>query len=354
MPWVFNDSKGNIKESTVTTLGRAMAQLVSSGTVNHTGSATWVQLGSNAGWSVNYDTNSIADPSTGKLTAPVAGRYRVTATLHWSSASTSGVRGVQVNKNTTAGNTNVLCEDAKLPMTGITNDQTVTEVVSLNAGDYVTVLGYQNSGGTLQMNTGYQCTFTLERVDEATTSQVVVPSGAQVLICSQVLTSPQGIFDTNTLLGGNIPQTYNHLKMLLVARSSLASNNDGLYLRFNNDSGANYDQEGFYGQGGTYSGTTLSNGQTQTFVGYPPGTSVQANAAAVYEYTVPLYTGTTFFKNVKYSGGWNGSTAASSIATAGVGGWRNTGAITRIQIGMGVFGANNFVTGSAFHLYGIL
>jgi len=85
--------------------------------------------------------------NTSRLTAPVKGLYMVTGSVRFAS-NTTGKRELYVMKG---GSTLVQTESA-LPLGG-TNDTImgITTLVSMNAGEYVELLAYQGSGGTLDV-----------------------------------------------------------------------------------------------------------------------------------------------------------------------------------------------------------
>ena len=108
-------------------------------------SATYVTLTYNSEY---YDVGGLHSTSsnTGRMTAPVAGKYLIISQIAWA-ANANGIRYQKIVKNGVS--TNVLAE-TQLPVPG-SNEQYVqimTEV-NLNAGDYVEVWVWQNSGGNL-------------------------------------------------------------------------------------------------------------------------------------------------------------------------------------------------------------
>jgi hypothetical protein len=87
--------------------------------------------------------------NTGRLTAPSggAGKYLIELNVAWASNAT-GVRVLKLIYNgvTGIGSTTVA------PGTTGEWTQSVSTVWSLNAGDYVTAVVYQNSGGSLAVS----------------------------------------------------------------------------------------------------------------------------------------------------------------------------------------------------------
>lgn len=144
--------------------------------------------------------------------------------------------------------------------------------------------------------------------------------------------------------------SYTHLELRYAARSSQSANFDGINLRFNGDTGANYDAQSLFGVNTTpgagegIAATSLGMGAISA------ATSASGNVGAgtlnIYDYR-----GTTFHKAVVLI-----STRKDSNASAGTvvnqlaGAWRSTSAITSITI---LLSAGNFDAGSKFTLYGL-
>jgi hypothetical protein len=175
--------------------------------------------------------------------------------------------------------------------------------------------------------------------------------GAMELIDSEVLGSA-----TQTVTFASIPGTYNHLLIKAVARSDRASNEaDGLQVRFNNDSGTNYGRvrgESRLSSSDAGSHVVTGDATGDTAMSFnQPAADATAGAAANVDISIPGYAGTTFWKAVTWSGGhYRGGTSDAIDAIIGYGMWRNTAAVTRIDL---IAQIGQFVTGSSFYLYGI-
>jgi hypothetical protein len=125
-----------------------------------------------------------------------------------------------------------------------------------------------------------------------------------------------------------------------------------LMLRFNNDSGANYDvQEGITTGAANLAIEYL--GQTAARVGSMTGTSaLDPVAAYVFALHIPFYADVTFEKTARLSGTMKLSTLNSGLRLVNVAlWWRSTAAITRIDL-YPVSGS--FVPGCRFRLLGVL
>lgn len=110
----------------------------------------------NADWTaVPFDTDvfdnaSMHDTVTNptRLIAPVTGLYLVTGQIMWE-ANATGVRWVRITKNGAIQN--------HVSQSAASSQQTVqniTALLSLTAGQYVEIEGYQNSGETLSISAG--------------------------------------------------------------------------------------------------------------------------------------------------------------------------------------------------------
>lgn len=166
-----------------------------------------------------------------------------------------------------------------------------------------------------------------------------------VKIASQLLAA-QGNFDFQ-----NIPATYQHLLVVLQARSIVAGASDSCSVRFNNDSGANYDRQRILGAAALVTAAE-SLGATQGDIGQITGaTGTTAGNADPIHLWVPNYARTTYKKGYLATGGISYAEATTNTqAGLFVGKWRSTAAIA----GVTIFGSANFDVGSVATLYGLL
>lgn len=154
----------------------------------------------------------------------------------------------------------------------------------------------------------------------------------------------------------SIPQTYNHLQLIINGKSSSATNFDSVLLRFNGDSTAGYsryDQGASNTAGGGSANVpyTETNAQTSINIGDIYGqTIVDTRVGGHIVCDIPFFTDTTFAKHTLSrqraligTGAW--------IATDRGGGWFSANAIN--QIGLTLSSAANFVTGTRADLIGI-
>jgi hypothetical protein len=98
-----------------------------------------------------FDTNAgngvTTNAAGGSLTIVTAGRYAINCRVTWASNAT-GVRRLRLMKNA-----NQLAVDLQSPGSALAFQNTITFTdYVLAAGDVLTVLGYQTSGGSLNLN----------------------------------------------------------------------------------------------------------------------------------------------------------------------------------------------------------
>ena len=152
-----------------------------------------------------------------------------------------------------------------------------------------------------------------------------------------------GTFDVSGISG-----SYAHLLICLNGRGSVASNQAEIRVRFNNDSGNNYNRQIFAGEGGSV-GAGSSTSQAYIQLAFMPAASSTASMAAGFTMQIPDYSNAVFNKLI-YSSGYSTHGGGGSSYYFGAGVWLSTAAITRIQI---FPDSGNFVTGSRLTIYGL-
>jgi hypothetical protein len=156
-------------------------------------------------------------------------------------------------------------------------------------------------------------------------------------IASVTLSSAQ-----SSVTFSGIPQTYTDL--VLVVNYTASSTNSVLGIQFNSDTGSNYSRTFMWGNGSagdtsrSTSATSIGSGYWQT------GTGNQVQSVT----NVMNYSNSTTNKTVLTR--WNQVLGTDNSSTSSVGLWRNTAAITSINL---VPSAGNFASGSTFNLYGV-
>jgi hypothetical protein len=146
----------------------------------------------------------------------------------------------------------------------------------------------------------------------------------------------------------SIPSTYTDLVVKLSARRSQAYADT--YLRFNNDSGANYSWRQVRGDG---SSTSSASGSAQTYALSGNGadrSTYTANTFGSIEIYVPNYAGSNAKSFSVDSVNENNATQADAMLLAGL--WSGTSAINRVTLYPDI-GYGDFVQYSTATLYGI-
>jgi len=158
--------------------------------------------------------------------------------------------------------------------------------------------------------------------------------------------------DSATVVLSGIPATMIHLALTMQLRDSDAASAAETRLRFNGDSGANYDSQQLTNTAATTLVGSESFAQTGMLVGAHPAANAPAEASGATMVIIPHYTNTTAQKTaVSYSGYKIQSSANGMNARFCTGHWRNTSAITSVTIF--TTSAGQLVTGSRVTVYGI-
>lgn len=165
-----------------------------------------------------------------------------------------------------------------------------------------------------------------------------------VKIAQQILGSAAA-----TVTFTSLTQIYDDLLLVVNARGDTAATNAIMSLRFNADTGANYDFEDahWFGSGTAFAQTAAA---TSMLIGYIPAATAPANYAGMLDARIGGYSKTAFAKAVDTDFGaiiGTGSNAMGGGKATGM--WRNTAAITSLTM---LLSAGNFAAGSSFTLYG--
>jgi hypothetical protein len=148
--------------------------------------------------------------------------------------------------------------------------------------------------------------------------------------------------NTATVTFSSIIGTYTDL--VLVCTNTRTNTADvGLRIRFNGDSASNYANTFLYGTGSSFGSVRNSSTSINAYYAAIVGTATNAFSVT----NIMNYSNSTNHKTVLTRDG-----AAASGVDAMVGTWRNTAAITQIDITCSN-GTSLFATGSVFSLYGI-
>lgn len=146
-----------------------------------------------------------------------------------------------------------------------------------------------------------------------------------------------------TVTFASIPQTYRHLE---VRGSLVLSGTQGVRLRFNGDTAANYDIQLMRGAGAAASAVEAL---AQTYLEIAAGTSGRVSPLLL---SIPGYRDGTVERAVTNVGGLKTGTASGNLRMdLGVGWWRGTAAVSSLTLI--VAGASTFAAGTRIGLYGI-
>jgi hypothetical protein len=159
---------------------------------------------------------------------------------------------------------------------------------------------------------------------------------------------------TASLSISNIPQGYRDLRFVLSGvRSDAAATEVGLLLRFNGDSGGNYDWTRISNSNTSVTGAESAAATSiQTFGSTSgiTGNSATSGAATGISGTLHDFTGTTFWKTCDlFVSESIGSGAGNRRVETVSGIWRSTSAITSMQFALS---SGNFMAGAALRVYG--
>jgi hypothetical protein len=214
---------------------------------------------------------------------------------------------------------------------GMTNPFTTTgDTVYASGGTTPTRLGIGSTGQVLTVASG-------------------IPSWATAgftQIAQTIVTGSSAASVSFSSLG-----SYTNLKVVMTARGVAAAAQDDIILRFNGDSGSNYDFQRL-----NNNGVTVSANENFAVSFLFPGTIAANTAASGLAGTaiveIPDYRNTTYEKNTLSRNGVKiGTSSTNQLTKYNYGAWRNTAAITSLTFSC--LGGNIGI-GSIFTLYGEL
>ena len=148
---------------------------------------------------------------------------------------------------------------------------------------------------------------------------------------------------TTTLSSAQASVTFSSISgsytdLFIVMALEPGSSLDGIRLRFNSDTGSNYSWTQLYG--GASTGSNRGSNQDNIPVG-----ATSANERQMSTFSINNYSNSTTYKTVLVS-----PRGATTYASAIVGLWRNTNAITSLSISVA---SNTMAANSTFTIYGI-
>lgn len=166
-----------------------------------------------------------------------------------------------------------------------------------------------------------------------------------VLINSVVLSSP-----TSGVTFSSISNAYSDLLLTAVVRSSKSTVSDGLWIRFNADTGSNYDSRVTTFLTSYTSGVNRAG--TWGWVGY--GETAASTSNAFSPVRVHIFSYTSALWKTWWSETWERRTAAANddlIQRVSAGTWKSTSAVTSVTLLWQ--NGSNFVADCRFYLWGL-
>ncbi len=178
-------------------------------------------------------------------------------------------------------------------------------------------------------------------------SGIEQPIGGPALIAETILSA-----STTSVTFSGIPQIFRHLMLVCQARSDAAAEVDNILIRFNSDSGANYDFEQLFGNAATPTSTASRATASLPFAIIEAANSRASNFAPAigYVFGYTLSDREKWFLSNSATFG-NVSADADMFVVQRSGRWRNPTAISSVSLLPGT--GPNFVSGSRFQLYGV-
>ena len=147
----------------------------------------------------------------------------------------------------------------------------------------------------------------------------------------------------------SIVGTYRHLEMLFIGRGDVSAGNANFGVRFNGDSGANYDIQQIQGNN-TTPGAYGVPAQTSINPFFIAGNTAPAGAVGTTRLLIYDYARAVWRKQVQGENYLDtADSAGGSYTTLGGGVWRSTAAITSITL---ISISGNFAVGTLATLYG--
>jgi len=164
-----------------------------------------------------------------------------------------------------------------------------------------------------------------------------------------IATYSVGSGGSSTITFSSIPTNYAHLQLRVIARSSFTTDSDFLGIRFNSDSGSNYNEHALFGQGS--SASAMFNTSTYCIVQRIATDNHNASVFGAVVMDILDYQNTNKYTTTRNLGGFDNNTSGQIYFESNL--WRNTAAITSITITSAYGVSYLFKQYSHFALYGI-
>ena len=162
-----------------------------------------------------------------------------------------------------------------------------------------------------------------------------------------IATSTLGSNQT-TVVFSSIAGTYKHLELRFITRNNRGSLLDGLYVRFNSDTGANYADHNLQGDGASASAAGSAS-TSYVISALVNGTTANTNVFSAGIISILDYADTSKNKTTRTLGGFDNNGNGYIRLSSGL--WRNTAAVTSITLGS--TDGSGILANSSFALYGI-
>lgn len=166
-----------------------------------------------------------------------------------------------------------------------------------------------------------------------------------------IATVTVGSGGSSSITFSSIPSTYKHLQIRAIIkdnRSAITADNN--FLRFNNDSGSNYDGHLLYGNGSSASADAFGTDTAMVYATVP-GASIGANIFGVAVVDILDYANTNKYKVIRSLNGFDSNGDGTIRLTSGL--WMNTAAINRIDLLTNIGATSTIQQYSHFALYGV-
>ena len=180
----------------------------------------------------------------------------------------------------------------------------------------------------------------------AAQAEAAAPAGvaAYDLLETEILTGSQASVTFSSL--GDYASDYQHLQIRAVMRSNRGSTGGGAGIRFNSDSATSYTRHFLEGNGSAVTFFGAGNTNFADFSAYTGATSTADSFAAAVVDLLDVFE-TSKYTTVRRL---DGAASTFNVINLGSGVWRDTDALTDIEI---FDRFSTFVTGSRFSLYGL-